>query len=541
MAKVPQRIRGMKRFKSLAPAEGAQVLLEPDDLTYLGMFRVPFGTAATKIPFEVRDNDGTPSFLFWNPNLSELIEVDYPGVGLDPMVDPPRATELKNFGDVTDGILTTGVANTQNGVTFNGMTFDPTDSTRIWCGYRCSYPVSAGTHNPSIFVVDLNFGTEASTTYGPWLTEEHGDKTNGYFFTLPAAWATTYNEGRRLCAGAAQGSINQNCPVGPEAVSFEDVDPTTLPPDLSPTGSPVTTSIPTYRMVHHDETTPLARTTDYRVCGWADPGNFSTVTVEAHAGDTSIAVADTSLYAQPGSWLEAYGYYLCAPAAGSDAFFYSGRSTSSGPGFLTGIPPAYIEGVASPINGTITVGTGLHLSTYDDGRGFFNNVGEATWNNQGYRVDTCAGMTFVETDSKIGMIGCGYMLKERDGVTYADGVTPHLWYTFQGNPCPHDHDPLETEGTGQKSDPMTGLLFFYDTTEVAAAVAGSRSPSSMTPVLKDVSTYSNWAGNDTVTTGWQYQNIKYHRPTRKLFMVDVVRPDPLGGWSPVVHVWEVAA
>ncbi len=242
------------------------------------------------------------------------------------------------------------------------------------------------------------------------------------------------------------------------------------------------------------------------VCGWQDPGAYSTITADVHTGDTSIPVADTSLYAQSGSHIiindnlgnqlfSGYYGYLSASTTGSGTqFYYTGRSTTSGAGNLTGIPANNATIGAGAITSTHDSGKRVLLGNYDNGRGGEIHDAMPTWGptsadnpgNTATYQDYPGNLCFVRTSGgKHGLIfGAGLVdtLDESFGVDYPPDDIAHNWYGG-GSSCPHGQlteSASTTTGPGNPSAPYYMLI--YDIRDIAAVQDAELSQDDLDPI-----------------------------------------------------------
>lgn len=185
-------------------------------------------------------------------------EITYPGVSLDPATRP-RAALVRNWRDIYGGRRL--LNDTAQGAIVRGLHYD---NGILYWAYGSFYAV-AGWHDPSIGASVLNDGTGASTPFGPWRTQEHSQRTKGYFMGIPASFQATVG-GKTLAVGAPITSGNATCLRGAGLYGLSTFDPTTLPASpLVPDGS---WALDCQRLIHHDTDHPQARPGSYKICGW---------------------------------------------------------------------------------------------------------------------------------------------------------------------------------------------------------------------------------------------------------------------------------
>lgn len=255
-------------------------ILTPEDFRYLGLFKLPiddptgartrFGyslgaLAIRRIAGEVRifvtGSNGTAGGGDYNRFSDALYEVSYPGVGS--FAEAPRASLIRNWGDIYGGRRV--LRDTNQAPTTRGLLYD---NGRIWWGYGSQY-FTGFDPDPSIGVSYLNDAAGTVSSFGPWRTQEHSQRTRGYWTTIPSDFANANTGGRRLAIGAPVTSGNAQGPRGSVLYALDDFDPTRLAPDTAGyTNGTIPYSLGMKRLIHHDATNPQERNSNYKICGW---------------------------------------------------------------------------------------------------------------------------------------------------------------------------------------------------------------------------------------------------------------------------------
>jgi hypothetical protein len=197
------------------PADGA--LVQPDDLTYLGAFRLPGGddppqtfayggNAMTFNPDgDPSNSDGYPGSLFvmghdrqaWGglPDGNQVAEVDIPlpASAANP-ADLPQAAFIQTFHDVTAGYFTHMEEIPKVGMQY--LDHPDTGPLIHLCWGQHLQPPDEPSHawfNPALDAPDLQ---------GVWfIGDQDLYSVNGYMFDIPPAWADTHVQGRYLATG----------------------------------------------------------------------------------------------------------------------------------------------------------------------------------------------------------------------------------------------------------------------------------------------------------------------------------------------------
>jgi hypothetical protein len=194
-------------------------LVSPDDLEYLGAFRLPddggrpytFEYGGNAMTFRPGgdpngDADGFPGSLFISghdrlpydelPDGSQVAEISIPApLQATSPVELNTATFLQGFADVAAGFFT-GL----DEIPRLGMAYLDSPATgpliHLSWGQHLQPDPPAASH--AWFSSDLS----NPQTTGEWFLDDLPlDSVNGYLFTIPADWANAYTSGRLLAAG----------------------------------------------------------------------------------------------------------------------------------------------------------------------------------------------------------------------------------------------------------------------------------------------------------------------------------------------------
>jgi hypothetical protein len=255
-------------------AEASTSVLSPGDLQYRGLFLLPNDPGTTKfgwsygaltgrrvngnlhlfIAGQAGEASGDGAGLADNP-----YEIDYPGTGFD-IRSAPRASLVRDWGATYQSRLLTS----QGGTTeVRGLVYR---DGYLWASYGYMYN-TYGWHDPSIVAVKLNDNGSVNA-YGPWRTQEHSQRTRGYFVPIPDSFSSAYAGGRRIAVGAPLTSGAANCPVGSSLVALPAIDPVATPADRPGVDH---ISLDCKRLVYHDADHPQERSGNYKICGWKVP------------------------------------------------------------------------------------------------------------------------------------------------------------------------------------------------------------------------------------------------------------------------------
>ena len=210
----------------------APSVLTPGDLRYRGLFLIPNDTPGVRFAWSngalaCRQVGGQIRLFIAGSSLNgdQVFEIAYPGA-TGPAVDSaPRAELVRAWGDIYQGRRLhdkNSLAPATRGLLWaNGM---------LWWAYGGQDNVS-GIHDPSIGSTVFNDANGTVSSYGPWRTSEHSQKTRGYLAAIPSSFASQYTGGNTLAVGSPPTSGNINSPMGSWMSVLSSFNPLTTPPD----------------------------------------------------------------------------------------------------------------------------------------------------------------------------------------------------------------------------------------------------------------------------------------------------------------------
>lgn len=401
-------------------------VLAPENIVYRGTIGAPLGTGNfgyASGAFTIRPNGGgagVPTILMLGTEANVgagqdyLFEVTYPSIG-------GRCTVIKNHGTWrslgTDNLFT----NPANAATSRGIYWhEPTQ--RCYLFYCITYAASLY-HDPSVVHCELNAGATPSVWRGPWRSNVHSARFNGYGLAIPSDIAAMMG-GKSLGAGGTLRAGVQEAAYGPNLGAFAPI-PDDRPPDpvssIGSTASVVTNEVLQYNRLPDPPDPACTRKTkpaDTKRCGWT-----------WYNGD----LAGGSL------WSDIHG--------------------------VNGGVPRDLEGEAkTPQRNYTQNGTGCNV----DGQycGVWIEDAFPAWND----TDIIAGAAWVRGDLRQGVVFVGQLMGTIPGYESLypwDGVN-HLSYTPVNTPfgrgqCPHGQiDYYYGAGsTGQITNSMECRMFIY--------------------------------------------------------------------------------
>ncbi len=206
-----------------APAAGQTTLLQPDDLTYVGAFRLP---EVTSDPPEAWDwgveamafsptgdssgsGDGYPGSIFASGIGTEnyVSEVSIPAPSSSRTIESlPRATTIQPFADVRGGLFDLFTEQARIGLEILPVQAGQSSS-KLYIAYGQHHHDDVGVNIiPTHAWCELDLGwpdTKGAWWVGDQETAATGFiySTNGYLFTIPDAWADDTVGGKRLATG----------------------------------------------------------------------------------------------------------------------------------------------------------------------------------------------------------------------------------------------------------------------------------------------------------------------------------------------------
>jgi hypothetical protein len=427
---------------------------------------------------------------------------------------------------------------------------------------RC---VGAVTLNPSY---TTNNGSPTTASHGTWRFLPHAKSMGGYFGLAPSDFAGTYLSGHRVTCGAPGISGVNTSPYGVSCYAIPDmigvpassaIDDT----DIAATGTKCVAYSKQHRML-------LPNTSEFqrRICDWADPGNHATLTSGIVSGATTIPVSDTSIFCGPESVLPDIGGGVpgwhgnigdTLTAANNQEFYYGGRSTTSGPGNLTGVPAS---GTGS-IHSTYATGINVCLHKYDTLRGGIyagtsNGFCDAYWGpiaigedvgtpteNVGRYFDYVASMAWIQSSSgKQGLLVIGVLPTTLSGFNYggSDPTYNHIRYGGVSD-CPHGQDSTIFESTGPVATTVTAYGWIHSFTGLASIIQGGG-------VTEDTLGYTDFTKLSDISAveartsalGIGPRGSYFDETTNVLWLLEASRDRTSvpGAQLPIIHAWHIA-
>ncbi len=164
----------------------------------------------------------------------------------------PTATQIRDWGDVSQGLAVTDTTSNCTAQTFHpsGIYWDSIDSRLYWT-YENAYNTCANTDDPSLGYSTLNDTTGAVNATGVWRFTGRGPKaTSGCLVPIPSSFANAYTGGKRLAVGCGgYRSIADNGPahMGPALTAISPPSTSTNPnrsslPHVNLVGYPFTST-----------------------------------------------------------------------------------------------------------------------------------------------------------------------------------------------------------------------------------------------------------------------------------------------------------
>lgn len=245
-------------------------IIAPADFEYLGLFRLPADPNGTRFGWSwgaMTARKVGPDLRFFiagaAPDNDPVYEISYPGHSLA-FDTSPRATLVRAWGDIYQGKK---LAYRPNERVTRGLLWH---QDRLWWSYGDIYNASSSSWDPSVGCTILNDSNGTLAAHGPWRTQEHSQRTRGYFVETPGWFASSFTSGQTLAIGAPITSGNAQSPWGAMLSSIPSISPGAPPDPLQTTGyhSQERWSLPCKRLIAHDINHPQARDANYRRCGW---------------------------------------------------------------------------------------------------------------------------------------------------------------------------------------------------------------------------------------------------------------------------------
>ena len=185
-------------------------LLQPEDLVYLGAFRLPdesggsnwdySGHGLTSYPGgdPAGAADGFPGSLFGVGHDQQLhvseVSIPEPVISKNPE-DLNTAATLQDFHDITGGLVTENLA-----LPRLGLEYMPPMGSQTTAKLHFSLGQHIQDFEPSHGWSELDLSKPRPA--GPWVFDGYSNyTTNDYLFEIPEAWAAAYTPGMRLASG----------------------------------------------------------------------------------------------------------------------------------------------------------------------------------------------------------------------------------------------------------------------------------------------------------------------------------------------------
>jgi hypothetical protein len=267
-------------------------LLQASDFRYLGMFSVGPDPAGARWGFSLgamtaRRFQGGLRLIIPGSAVScppdakphHIYEIEPPATFSFDHRRPTYARFVKNWGNVYPVGLPTGNAKGGwgRGSEVQGLFWDD-EINGFWYAYGDSYNVG-GFHDPSIGCAVVDDRTGAVRGFGPWRTQDHGQRTQGYMVRIPQAFSETHCSGFSTGHGARLSSGNVRSPWGPALFASERlkdyssrepdrIQSTPTEPINAPTGLHPRYSIATRVAMFSDYDHKKPREANYEVCDW---------------------------------------------------------------------------------------------------------------------------------------------------------------------------------------------------------------------------------------------------------------------------------
>lgn len=395
-----------------------------------------------------------------------------------------RATISRDWGNIYGEDPVTGNVKRQNGpgnlcdvdghiLFLNG---------KLYWTFWASYNVT-DFNDRCIGLSELNDTTGVATRRGPWRvgngTRNKSKFCGGHITEIPTAFANTYLGGKKIHLGNQTSSGVATAPMGLTFFAMDDVNPLTPESNIA-VDTDVALTPQEYIAYRIDSLQPITiENWVRRICSYSDPGNCSTASAFTPVGSTQVPVADTALYCGADSAIGALPGFFNAyigPFANFFNFQYSGKSTTSGPGFLTGVPATGTGSLPRDINS----GEQISLGKYDNARGgttfeptpyfgpnFIGGDFSVFW-------DYVTGACWINSPTgKQGVLLLGGVADSIPGGGYGSDDRTHVIYT--ANPtCPHGQDfSAILQGTGPVSRTTVMVGWIYDQNDMIRIIQGS--------------------------------------------------------------------
>lgn len=225
-------------------------LLKPDNLKYIGAFKLPSGTQGksrwgyggtglTYYPSGDPDggDDGYPGSLFgighdWHQMVSE-ISIPVP-VNSKDYSDLNSAVTLQPFNDITGGLLAKEVnpgliqPDKVGGLTYLPPVDGQPEGMIYWNIFKYYHVMPGDLYSHGRSRLDLS----APQAEGLWRVGNYSSKkTANYMFTAPKEWADQYLDGKYIITGRGDGAGNAGTSHGPAMYAIAPYKQGNPPPD----------------------------------------------------------------------------------------------------------------------------------------------------------------------------------------------------------------------------------------------------------------------------------------------------------------------
>jgi hypothetical protein len=225
---------GSGRADAAPPAPAPPPRLEPSDFEYLGAFRLPsaFDYGARGMTFRPGGGAGSGTLLITGPEAKpvEFGEVSIPEPSSERTYESlPEASVIQDVRSFDGELVET---NLDRDTTYGGaIEYVPAQgdqsTDKVYGAADWWYAVADDTF-PTVWFSEVDGSNPRGLWHvGPERQPFHGNRIGDYMFTLPAAWADQFTDGRRLVAGKTRGAFGGS--MGPTLFAFHawaEEDPT---------------------------------------------------------------------------------------------------------------------------------------------------------------------------------------------------------------------------------------------------------------------------------------------------------------------------
>lgn len=551
---------GQARLRKIPSTELSSIpTLTAADLSYVGAYKfedISGGTAFTDGNVTL---DGSRLFITGARNQNDLLEFTLNAAAPDTnLATAPVNAFVRKWpaagGDFTEGrrLVTSGEDVFTWGILFERV-YDPQTAQVqdcIFWSYSAGYS-DDGT-NPQIGATVL-YQDGTIKTYGPWRMSVASNMANSSMFRLPTDMAASIGK-----THAIHGSVHsqaQGSPVGASLYAFN------LPAlDLAASTHGGAIGINVLTMFQFTIANPQMRLTvpDYKLCyfrvGAAQSAGHGTLAAAAHIGDTTLSLTDVTYFAvvgsqsnwSPGNWAGYAGADF--NETGSVHIDYTGKSTSTGPGLLTGVT----VGATPNFTAELSAGAPVYPNNYDTLRGgdfapdpnstFRNIVGGEVDGRVHDWIDRFTMIDVTGAHPRRGFFGIGNLGATIPGYDYgmqASSIPPnedrltsetyryesHRFYVASDGWCPH----------GQWTGPDASYMWIYPWAGAVEVALGSRTTYSVPPSQEFPSSI---VGMSAIEEAIRKHGEIIHDTARNRILI--VEKGQVGGDKPVLRVLAIA-